>query len=224
MRVLSIVHQHDAGSGVFAHAVAERGDELIEWVPPEQPPPGDRFDAVLVFGGAMNVDDDHAWLRGEKQLLRATLADATPVLGVCLGAQLLAEAAGGGARPAAEPERGWETVELLPEAAADPVLGPLPLRFAALEWRRYEMRPPETAVALARSASCLQAFRLGAAWGVQFHAEVTAATVERWVREHDGELDRGGIVADTRREIARWNELGIALCRRFLDAGDQQGP
>src|SRR5947209_4201447 len=96
MRVLSIVHQRDAGSGVFAQAVVERGDELIEWVPPDQSPPADGFDAVLVFGGAMNVDDDHAWLRGEKQVLRAALACGIPVLGVCLGAQLLAEATGGG--------------------------------------------------------------------------------------------------------------------------------
>jgi GMP synthase (glutamine-hydrolysing) len=217
MRILSIVHQRDAGSGVFARAVAERGDELIEWVPPEQRPPADGFEGVLVFGGAMNVDDEHGWLRGEKQLLRDALAGGTPVLGVCLGAQLLAEATGGGAEPAAEPERGWKSVELLPAAAADPLLGGLPPRFAALEWHGYEMRPPRTAVELAQSAACLQAFRVDAAWGVQFHAEVTQATVEHWVREHDGELDRDAILADTRRKIDGWNALGIGLCRRFLD-------
>ena len=226
MRVLSIVHQRDAGSGVFAHAVAERGDELIEWVPSERRPPGDGFDAVLVFGGAMNVDDHHQWLRGEKELLRSALDGGTPTLGVCLGAQLLAEAAGGSARPATTPEHGWKAVDLLPAAASDPVLAPLPPRFAALEWHRYEMRPPDTAVELARNAACLQAFRVGRAWGVQFHAEVTQPTVERWVRDHDGELDRDAILAQTRREIDGWNTLGIGLCRRFLDtcADDRKAP
>jgi GMP synthase-like glutamine amidotransferase len=96
MRVLCVVHERDAGSGVFAQVTAERADELTEWIPAEEPAPELRgFDAVLVFGGGMHVDqeDDHPWLRAEKQVLRALLDERAPVLGVCLGAQLLAEAA-----------------------------------------------------------------------------------------------------------------------------------
>ena len=229
VRALSIVHQRDSGSGVFARAAADRGDELVEWIPAEGPPPElAGFGAVLVFGGGMDVDqeDQHPWLRGEKELLRTLIDDRVPALGVCLGAQLLAEAAGGLVRRAAQPEIGWKGVELTQEAAADPVLGALPGRFEAFQWHHCEFTLPERAVALAHSAVCLQAFRLRAAptWGIQFHAEVTAETVEEWLRDFardddavHAKLDRGTVLAQTQREIGRWNELGIGVCRRFLE-------
>jgi GMP synthase-like glutamine amidotransferase len=98
MRVLSVIHQADAASGVFGETVRERGAELAEWniaagSPPPAPP--ESYDAVLVFGGAMHVDqeDRHAWLRDENSLLQALLERGIPILGVCLGAQLIAKAA-----------------------------------------------------------------------------------------------------------------------------------
>lgn len=229
MRVLSIVHERDAGSGVFAEAAALRGDELVEWVPAEAAAPElNGFGAVLVFGGGMHVDqeDEHPWLSGERELLRGLPAGGPPVLGVCLGAQLLAEAAGGSASRAAEPEIGWHGVRLTPEASGDPLLGPLPTRFESFQWHSYEIAMPKGAVPLARSAACLQAFRIGSTptWGIQFHAEVTAETVEGWLRDYGkGEdavragLDEAAVLAQTERAIARWNELGTGICLRFLE-------
>jgi GMP synthase (glutamine-hydrolysing) len=229
VRVLSIVHEREAGSGVFADATARLGHELTEWIPAEREAPAlDGFGAVLVFGGAMHVDQEsqNGWLANEKQLLRGLLPSAIPVFGVCLGAQLLAEVAGGGARRAAEPEIGWKDVWLTPEAAGDPVLGALPERFESFQWHSYAISAPQGAVALARSATCLQAFRLQAApwWGIQFHAEVTGQTIAAWVRDYPSDedavradLDWAAILAQTREEIERWNELGAGLCRRFLD-------
>ena len=83
-----------------------------------------------------------------------------PLLGVCLGAQLLAEATGGEARRAAEPEIGWREVTLEPAAADDPLLGALPERFDSFQWHSYEALPPAGATLLARSAVCAQAYRL----------------------------------------------------------------
>ena len=154
VRVLSIVHEHDAGPGVFADVARERGEEMVEWIPAQQEPPAaEGFEAVLVFGGAMNVDqeDGHEWLAAEKRLLRSLLGLGTPALGVCLGAQLLAEVAGGVARRMAQPEIGWTLVELTGQAAEDPLLGPLPARFEAFQWHSYEASPPDRAVPLARS-------------------------------------------------------------------------
>ena len=102
-----------------------------------------------------------------------------PLLGVCLGTQLLAEAAGGSAGRASEPEIGWRQVELTPEGAADPLLAPLAPAFEAFQWHSYEAAPPPDAVTLARSPVCPQAYRIGEqAWGIQFHAEVSAADAE----------------------------------------------
>jgi GMP synthase-like glutamine amidotransferase len=229
VRVLSIVHERDAGSGVFADAAAAWGAALTEWVPAESPaPPAERFGAVLVFGGAMNVDEEreHPWLRGEKQLLRGFIAERMPLLGVCLGAQLLCAVAGGAATHFAPPEIGWAPVELAPEAGDDELFGALPQRFESFQWHSYELVAPADATVLARSARTVQAFRLAAApaWGVQFHAEATAATIAGWVEHHreDAEATLAGIdwaqvLRATEREIAHFNELGAGVCTRFLD-------
>jgi len=229
VRVLSIVHERDAGSGTFADVAAERGDELVEWIPADTPaPPPGEFAATLVFGGGMHVDHEtaHPWLVGEKELLRGLLATGTPTLGVCLGAQLLAEAAGGAAHRAPAPEIGWTPVELTSTAANDPILGPLPVRFDSFQWHSYEIALPAGAVPLARSARYLQAFRLDAmpAWGIQFHAEVTVPTIASWIRDYGREedaiaagLDAEALLAESERAIGAWTRLGSGLCGRFLD-------
>src|SRR5918994_918133 len=100
MRVLAVVHEPDAGPGVFG--------EFPVWAPGAEPPPPIP-DALLVFGGSMHVDqsDVHRWLDGEKAFLREALGRGVPILGVCLGGQLLAEAAGARPHRMPEPEIGW---------------------------------------------------------------------------------------------------------------------
>ena len=233
MRVLTIVHQRDAGPGVFADAVGEAGHELVPWVPPEAPPPDlGEIGAVLVLGGAMNVDQEeaHPWLAREKEVLHELLQRGVPTLGVCLGCQLLAEAAGAEPRRAREPEIGWRAVELEPAAFEDPLLAPLPERFDAFQWHSYEAPLPPGATPLARSPVCLQAFRLdAAAWGIQFHAEVTGETVDGWLADYRGDedavrigLDPGALRARTATRIAAWNEVGRGICERFLETGPAQ--
>lgn len=231
MRVLAMVHDADAGPGVFAEAIAARGDRLDRWdVPSGESPPDDLqgYDAVLALGGAAHPDQEsaHPWLAAEKALLRELLGRGTPLLGVCLGAELVAEAAGGSSGPAARPEVGWHRVTVTAAAARDPLLGPLAPEFAALEWHSYACVLPPGVPALARSAVCVQAFRVeAAAWGIQFHAEVTHDDFSAWIdQERDPEeVERLGFIPDelrarTRAEIDRWNQLGRELCGRFLDA------
>lgn len=228
MHVLSVVHGQEVRTELFTPVVQERGHALDEWsfvwhVPP--PRPLDAYDAVLVLGGAMHADQDawHPWLREETLWLQQLLARRVPTLGICLGVQLLARAAGSWVGPLPEPEIGWYPVELTEEGAADPVLGSLPRTFETFQWHYYTHGLPAGAVELARSATCTQAFRLGeACWGIQFHPEVTEAQLGGWIDDPVEQLrDRAGLRAETAEKIDAWNELGRTLCRAFVDAADR---
>ncbi|HEY5694378.1 MAG TPA: type 1 glutamine amidotransferase [Gaiellaceae bacterium] len=226
MDVLSIVHPGDAGSELFGPLVRELGHRFDERSFAEGTPPApDTYDAVLVFGGSMHVDQEeqHPWLCGEAKWLHGLLEGPTPTLGVCLGSQLLAQAAGAWVGPLPVPEIGWSDVELTDAGSADPVLSALPPRFEALQWHHYAHELPQGAVALAHSAASLQGFRLGdMCWGVQFHPEVTEPQLERWIADKsDLPADPERLRAETRERIGGWNELGRRLCRSFLAAAER---
>jgi GMP synthase-like glutamine amidotransferase len=227
MRVVAVVHQDDAGPGVFADAVRARGDSLEEWRPDRGEPAPQEFDALMVFGGAMNVGDPLPWLTEEKAFLREVVASDAPMLGVCLGAQLLAEAAGGSVRRVETPEIGW--LEVAVDAGEDPVMAGLPASFTAFGWHSFEAVPPPKGVALASSDTCLQAFRLDGApaWGIQFHAEVSPADMRHWIQNFHTDPDAAGLdpealLAESAPRVDGWNELGRALCGRFLDAAERR--
>jgi GMP synthase (glutamine-hydrolysing) len=230
MRVLAIVHEDHAGPGVFGEAVRERGDTLVEWmVPTATEPLGDPldYDAVLVLGGAMNVHegDAHPWLHAERELLGRLIERQVPLVGLCLGGQMVAQAAGAVARRAPRPEIGWHPVELTEAGRDDPLLGPLGSSFEAFQWHSYEFPLPPGAVALARSEVCLQAARIdAAAWAIQFHPEVTVADALHWTADYESDADavRIGIdptvlALEIEAKIEVFNELGRDICRRWLD-------
>ncbi len=220
MKVLALTHGPSVGAGVFGEAVRDAGHELAFW--PVQhggaPPAGDA-DALLVFGGAMHPDqeDRHPWLRRELRFLEEALERGTPLFGVCLGAQLVARAAGAAVLPSRKPEVGWLRVDLAAAAGDDPVFGSLPPRFDAFQWHHYTYELPSGAVELARSDVCTQAFRLGRAYGIQFHAEVTGAQVEQWLGEDPADVaDAETLRRETAARIEAWSELGRGLCGSFL--------
>ncbi len=220
VKVLALTHGPSVGAGIFGDAVRDAGHELDVWPVSlgGEAPAG--ADAMLVFGGAMHPDQEerHPWLRGELRFLERELERGRPILGVCLGAQLLARAAGAPVHRSSEPEVGWLGVHLTPPASADPVFASLPPRFDAFQWHHYTYGLPTGAVELARSAVCTQAFRLGRAYGIQFHAEVTGAQVEQWLGEDpDDVADAETLRRETAARIEDWNELGRKLCRSFLE-------
>ena len=226
MRVLSIVHEAGptGGGGIFERAVPERGHRLDRWVAADgEAPPGapSDWDAVMVFGGAMHPDQDaeHPWLAGEAWFIETALADGVPLLGVCLGAQLIARAAGASVGPSSSPEIGWFEVSR-EDGSDDPVVGSLPDRFRAFQWHYYTFDVPPGAVQVATSAAARQAYRLGdRVWGIQFHAEVDRTMLDHWLREGRKELPKPveELRAETDRYLPTWNEQGRALCEAFLD-------
>jgi GMP synthase (glutamine-hydrolysing) len=219
VRAYSVVHERDAGAGVFGR--------FPIWIPGEQPTPSlEDVDALLIFGGSMHVDqnDGHGWMAPEKVLIREALEHGTPMLGVCLGSQLLAEAAGARPRRMEEPEIGWYEIEITDAGASDPVVGPLAPSAELFEWHHYAAPLPPGGVELARTPACVQAFRIEGkpAWGLQFHAEVTREDLFSWLdgweeaEAAETDFDPDAIRAASERRIEGQNELGRGIAERFL--------
>ena len=227
--VLALIHQDDARTGVLADPFVRHGVELEEASPAQGRPPsralGD-YAAAIVLGGEVNVDQtaDHPWLDDVRAMIDELIERRTPLLGVCLGSQLVAEVAGAEVGPLdGGPEIGWREIELAPAAADDPLLGGLPPRMLGFQWHSYGFRTPPGAAELAHGAAGLQAYRLAGvpAWGIQFHAEVTAESVAGWLAGDEDEARAAGVdpallAVQNGREIERWNEVGRHIGRGLL--------
>jgi GMP synthase (glutamine-hydrolysing) len=231
MRLLSLQHPKADEAGTFALAARAAGHSYDEWCPGDgQGAPGDPagYDGIVVLGGEQNVADAPRlpYLREEIALIGEALERRQPLLGVCLGAQLLVAAAGGEVVRVPEPEIGWYEVAALPEAARDPLFGALPERFSAYCWHSYGVELPAEATPLARSAVCIHGFRLGdAAWGVQFHPEVTREILLGWFASYRDDPDAVAMGFDPQRaeaELAErlggWEALGRRLFGAFAAA------
>ena len=221
MRVLHVEHPDGRGPGVFGE-----GAEVVRWVAHEgAPPPAEPVDAIVLYGASTNVVEAPPWLDDEVAWLRERVDAGVPVLGVCFGAQVLAHALGAAVERAREPEIGWLPVTLTAAGRADPVLGALPERFVACQWHSYACSVPPGGAALADSRVCLQAFRAGCTWGVQFHPEVDDPTLTEWIEGYDKDPDAVALDFDVvaahaarRERLPRWNTLGRRLFAAFLRA------
>jgi GMP synthase (glutamine-hydrolysing) len=183
----------DACGGLDVHTVKPLTGQPL--------PNHDEVSGAVVMGGPMSVDDSrHPELATECGWLVEAVRREMPVLGICLGAQLLARALGAEVRPGARPELGYAPVEIFDPD--DPVLGALAPSTTVLHWHGDVFDLPDGATCLARSAQTeVQAFRHGNAWGVLFHPESDLALLEAWlaipemVREAHKALDDDGAAA-----------------------------
>lgn len=184
------------------------------------------FAAVVVMGGPMASYDDTGFpTRGaEIELLRTALARELPVLGICLGAQLLVEAAGGRVFPGSGAEIGWGTVSLTADAADDPLFRGVGDSVEVLHWHGDTYELPPNAVHLARSDRYEnQAFRVGpCAWGLQFHLEVDDTAVRTFASEFADEarsagVDPARIVAAAPSALAALAATRDAVLGRFAE-------
>jgi len=149
----------------------------------DAPPLLAEADGLVVMGGPMNVDEaeEHPWLIPERHAVAEFVAAGRPVLGVCLGAQVIARALGAEVRPGGRQEIGMGTVELTDAGRRDPLLAGLGPALACFHWHGDTFDLPDGAVLLAgNDAYPHQAFRAGSAWGLQFHVEVDAPLAAEW--------------------------------------------
>ena len=171
-------------------------------------PEVDSIGGAVVMGGPMSANDISAYPRLAEEVtwLEECVARGVPVLGVCLGAQLLARALGSTVAPAPAREIGFAPIEII--ARADPVVGPLAPTAVVLHWHGEVFDLPASARALARSAATeVQAFRAATAWGLLFHAEADTALIEQWLEQPamagEARSALGSRYAETLRAAAR---------------------
>lgn len=188
-------------------------------------------DGLIVLGGHMSAHDDVVapWLPATRALLAASVAAHVPTLGICLGAQLLAAACGGHVEVAAPPGREAQIVDVRwrAEAASDPVLGKVAAsgRAAPLPSLHADaiVDLPVGAVWLGSSAMYpYQAFRLGTAWGLQFHPEAGVDTLRRWADGYD-DADAVAIVEAFSARDAEISAAGAAIAEGFADVVRRAG-
>ncbi|MDX6630818.1 MAG: hypothetical protein QOH00_3064 [Gaiellales bacterium] len=220
MSILVIQHDADKGLGLFAPPLADAGFDLDVRFAGHGELALDGHAAVIALPGVANPDDETPAVRSTRALLAEALRESLPVLGICLGAELLAEAAGGRTHPCPA-EWGYREVVLEPAAHDDDLLADLPARFTVFQAHDYGFDLPPGAVALAGSAGRLQAFRCGAAaWGVQFHPEPTLEMLDGWTTALGHVMQANGVDPERTRRLGRryvpeWREYAAAIARRF---------
>jgi GMP synthase (glutamine-hydrolysing) len=197
---------------------------------PASRPALEKYEALIVLGGPMNSDqiDTFPNLITEVEIIREAVEQDMSVLGICLGAQLLAKALGGSVSRNAVREIGWYDVDLTEAGASDPVLAAFASQQQVFQWHEDGISLPPGAVCLAGSvASPVQAFRYGVhAYGFQFHLEASRSLIERWLTvpehravldEERGTIDLQTIRAGTEEAIDALEALSRQTFSRWID-------
>ena len=243
MATLILEHSDLAGSGRLGEVLRDHGHRLkVVRAHRGDPVPDDLdgIDAIVSCGGAPAPDDDSIeWIGQEMDLLRAAHAAALPIVGICMGCQVLARALGGEvAKLEAGIDCGWTEVRLTPVGREDPVFAGIAWKGMQISWHRYHVsKPPDGARVLASSARTpVEAWALGLrAYGFQYHPEATPDVLESWADDEPQALEEAGITRErlreeTRKHYATSARLAerlfgtIALCvmpldRRYAGAG-----
>jgi GMP synthase (glutamine-hydrolysing) len=191
------------GLGLLGRVVRRQGVPLVSahaWEGDLDGLAAGDFSGIVPLGGSMHAWDEEGfpWLGRERELLREAVDEGVPVLGICLGGQVLARALGAEVRPAEQPEVGWLEVEALPEAADDALLAHLREPVGVYQWHMDVFDLPSGAVRLARSGqSPQQAYRYGErTWGLQFHPEVDLPLYLGWIQNYADAPARFGLDPD----------------------------
>lgn len=146
------------------------------------------IDAVISLGGPVNVyeEDKYPFLAAENVFIKRLLQEEIPFLGICLGAQLLAKAAGARVNKSSIKEIGWYRVALTEAGKLDRLFADMPFALSVFEWHEDNFELPKDAVLLARGETCSnQAFRIGRnAYGLQFHVEIDPLMVHSWIKAY----------------------------------------
>lgn len=188
MKILATIHLASEGPGTLGTFLENAGVELVPvrlYAGEHLPETADGFEAVVSMGGPMNVyqEDEYPFLAEETVFLRKAIDADIPVLGICLGAQMIAKAAGAEVVLAGAKEVGWCRVSLTDVGRRDVLFQGLPETLDVLQWHEDTFRVPTGGHLLATSEACVnQAFRYRNAFGLQFHLEITDEILKDWFK------------------------------------------
>ena len=203
---------------------------------PDARPDMARYHGLVVLGGPMNCDQvkRHPHLQTEIEVIQQAVADGKPVLGICLGSQLLARALGARVRKNPVKEIGWYDLDTTAAGKSDPLFRHLSGRQKIFQWHGDTFDIPEHAVHLATSPDCVnQAFRYGDnVYGLQFHLEVDEPLIGRWLKEPANQREMSAlgdpasrirrIEADTQQHVGRSVDLGRRLFGAYIQSLHQR--
>ena len=168
----------------------------------------DSVSGLVFMGGPGNVNQPTGWMNQEIELIQKAYANDTPVLGVCLGAQLMSKALGGDVHPGHSVEVGWHEVELLPAAKNSPYLSAAAEKFLVFQWHAHVFTPPPFAEPLAVSdcTEC-QAYVYKNSLAVQFHLEMTEGIIRDLIRRYGSDLEENSNCVQNGEQIL--GDIGI---------------
>jgi GMP synthase (glutamine-hydrolysing) len=214
--VTVLQHESNESGGLFEEAARERGMGFLH-VPVfetnEVPPIHSTH--LLVMGGTMSVNDEEelSWLHTEKQIIRERVMKGQPVLGICLGAQLIASSFGAAVYPC-EPELGWSSVT----AVNTTIFPELPGRFRVFQMHGETFEIPEGAALVYRGESVpSQALCLGSALGLQFHIELTLEMIQNWISDRPLQ-EQSYLLSQSREYLPKSRMVCKVIADRFLSA------
>ena len=226
-KILVIVHDIDDHLNEMANPIAEAGIRMNTW-DVQNDGDGlpnldelDQYSGIISLGAHAGVleEAENSWMSHERKIMEWALETETPLLGLCFGSQLLASAAGARVYKADAGEFAWTKVDMLPEAAKDPVIGALGKTADAFQFHYDTFDLPDNAVLLGESNGTIEAFRVGSsAWATQFHPEVGLSQQLAWLSTYRRAFLREGIDLD--EQIAKSHELAASYRKQAWDLSE----
>ncbi|MSP48318.1 MAG: type 1 glutamine amidotransferase [Alphaproteobacteria bacterium] len=231
MRILVVQHDREDPAGVVGEQMAARGATLVPTLPPagEAFPDGpEGFDGLVLLGGPMSAADDagHPYYARLHRMVRRFHDAGRPILGICLGSQIIARSFGKPVYRNKVTEIGFRPVRLTEAGRADPLFAGLGPEIRPMQWHEDTFDLPDEATGLAENDDCLnQACRIGpSTYAVQFHPEVDRAMVRTWAKaapSDAGTAER--LEAEMDRHLAAAERLGRTLGDRWFDLIERHG-
>lgn len=233
MNILIIKHMDIEGPGFIEIFLkqAKIPYQILNLQTNEHFPEIDRFTHVVTLGGSMNVyeEDRYPFLKYEDLFIKEAIQRGKRILGICLGAQLIAKALGAKVFKAPAKEIGWYGVSLTKDGLKDPLFSDFPQEFSVFQWHEDTFEIPAGAKLIVTSSSVAnQAFRYGTnVYGLQFHLEVTEQMIHEWLETYEEEFNeneplfftKDQIIMDTKKNLTQLKIIGMKFLENFFAFG-----